>query len=579
MFRPLEGLDPATAEIADYDGIGTFLYDKHGFYLLDDTTGTHKKVAKADASKLTHLYGTLYKDTQTVYYFDPLSLNLRPIEGVRADSFTVTRYRPVEDKPELLYVESEQNKWEVRRYSPFIQKVTKEDGWGEPFFIHYIKDVAATEKGFRDEEYYDESPYRMSLAEIWINDVDILLRKGNKLVRADVDSGTFLFTGVHGENREEVEEKNVFFFMDSRGLYTVSDGKIEFIPNTAPRDLARIFGTSDFFEDRLNVYHWSWKKRKLSVVPGADPATFKVEQRSKWNSAGLKKTSSVRFAIDRNSVFFHDKDTDEFVQAPISLKEYLKLGDYIFLKDNDVFVLDWEKKTLRKVPEADGATFRPGVMVGEYLYLDKNRVFSHDIYSNTFTEISGADPTTFMRVEGRDSTLFKDKNRVYVELGSIFEKKIVVLENADQNTIRGIDYGFAKDKFSVFIRAFNGPYTKIAGAHADTFELLPGAAARDKFLVYYLKPLVEKRNTPIQIIHGADPKTFTQVKTIYDGFNHYFKDKNSIWVSNPDTALLEKINGAIPAVFDFEADSKDRTKKRRNEIEERQKETEASYLQ
>jgi hypothetical protein len=146
-------------------------------------------------------------------------------------------------------------------------------------------------------------------------------------------------------------------------------------------------------------------------------------------------------------------------------------------------------------------------------------------------KIEGADSETFKVISESDESYLADKNFVY-----FYGSK---LENADVNTFELLDFGYAKDKNSVY---FSGDSTKMEGVEAESFQVLNEYYTKDKNAVYFG---AGDYMWSIQQVKNVDVETFETI----DGQAFYAKDKNNIYFSDGG-AIAKVIENTDPQTFE-----------------------------
>ena len=127
------------------------------------------------------------------------------------------------------------------------------------------------------------------------------------------------------------------------------------------------------------------------------------------------------------------------------------------------------------------------------------------------TTIEEADPETFKVISKSNDSYILDKNNVYF-YGSI-------IEDADVNTFKLLDFGYAKDGQSIFI---NGDSLNLKHIDVESFELLNNYYSKDKNAVYFA---LGEYIWSIQEVENANLETFE----IIDGKDFYAKDNNNCY--------------------------------------------------
>lgn len=311
---------------------------------------------------------------------------------------------------------------------------------------------------------------------------------------------------------------------------------------------------SELYRDENRIYDYPPDKyeHKLTVLEGADAKTFEVHPDALGQYASDKDNYYV---TDKENPFYHKSDKVpaktqiDFDKAHFDVVYESSIGSFVKDTAGFYYVLD-DYKNPRKIDAFNADKFKLIGDIGSVVLFsdDKNLYMAKQMKSYLYTSadiiIKKLDYVDLSSFELLKSTFgntsfvdyFKDKNKVYY-FGSSENVKIAegfyyTVSNEFLSEVTGIDAGtlkviqpngglakeqYFKDKNGVYFGQ-NGKMIKFDGADNETFEII---------FVF---------------------KDFDKFSPAYPGY--YLKDKNNIWVLNPETGL-EKLKNVSPEGFDY----------------------------
>ena len=249
----------------------------------------------------------------------------------------------------------------------------------------------------------------------------------------------------------------------------------------------------------------------------------------------------VKFRYLEHSVSLDDADPESFVVLCETAKKakscpYAKDNKNLYYKDNIVDSINVDLESIEVLNK---------------LYLkDKNNVYCKEFRDKFATGISileGADPSKFFVIYTRvhpsryardNGTLYKNCEKTSVDLNStdisdvlnlIEDKEFSMPSKADPESYEYLGYELWRDKNGVYRN-----YVVIEGADQDTIKVIDRYYLRDDKYFYYVN--YDNKNFSFE---NADYATFIILGT------HFTKDKNSVYFKG---AIID---GADPASFEY----------------------------
>lgn len=296
------------------------------------------------------------------------------------------------------------------------------------------------------------------------------------------------------------------FYSSNGKVYAIEYGKSYILKDSD----ADSFETSEgFFKDKKHIYHvpiGSLDKKNIIIYDNFNEESFKTIYSSKIGN----------FVADKDGLYY----VLEALNNPKKIDSF-NADDFQLIADIENVILFSDKKNLYMAKQMKSYLYTSDdIMIKKLDFVD---LASFKLLESTFKNTS-------------TSGYFKDKNSVY-NFGAY--QNIPITE------------GF-------YYTVSNGFLTKVNGVDSTTIEAIQPNGGyvsaqyfKDKNGVY------SSKDDKMTKINNTDIETFEIVVVfdITDKFSpayapYYLKDKNNIWIINPDTSI-EKLNVVDPEKFNY----------------------------